>query len=77
MDAPEEAPLKYFGKIVCGKTPSKKVSEYYSGEVPFVKIPDMHGNVFLFETEDSLTTIGRDSQANKTLPKYSICVSCI
>lgn len=77
VDAPEEAPLKYFGKIVCGKTPSKKVSEYYSGEVPFVKIPDMHGNVFLFETEDSLTTIGRDSQAKKTLPKYSICVSCI
>ena len=37
----------------------------------------MHGNIFLFETADSLTEEGKQSQANKTLPPKSICVSCI
>lgn len=66
-----------YGRIVCGKTPSKKVAEYFGGSVPFIKIPDMHGNVFLFETEDTLTEKGAQSQRNKTIPARSICVSCI
>lgn len=66
-----------YGQIVCGKTPSKKVAEYFGGKIPFIKIPDMHGNVFLFETEDSLTEKGAQSQQNKTIPAKSICVSCI
>lgn len=66
-----------YGQIICGKTPSKKVAEYFGGQIPFIKIPDMHGNVFIFETEDSLTDMGRESQQNKTIPAKSICVSCI
>lgn len=73
----EEKPLNFFGDIICGKTPSKKKPEYHDGEVPFIKIPDMHGNTFIFDTMDTLTFEGRDSQKNKTLPKKSICVSCI
>jgi type I restriction enzyme S subunit len=72
-----EKPLSFFGEIVCGKTPSKKSSEFFDGDTPFIKIPDMHGNVFIFRTEDSLTEEGKNSQANKTLPERSICVSCI
>jgi len=66
-----------FGQIICGKTPSTKVSAYFGGDIPFIKIPDMHGNTFIFKTEDSLTDDGRDSQSGKTIPKKSICVSCI
>ncbi|MBI4618693.1 MAG: restriction endonuclease subunit S [Desulfobacterales bacterium] len=66
-----------YGQIICGKTPSKKVVEYFGGHIPFIKIPDMHSNVFIFETEDSLTDMGRESQQNKTIPPKSICVSCI
>lgn len=73
----EEVPLSFFGDIICGKTPSKKKSEYYNGDVPFIKIPDMHGNTFIFHTEDTLTEDGKRSQNNKTLPPKSICVSCI
>ena len=73
----EEKPLSFFGKIVCGKTPSKNVSRYFGGDIPFIKIPDMHGNVFLFQTSDTLTEEGKLSQNNKTLPPKSICVSCI
>jgi type I restriction enzyme S subunit len=73
----EEKPLSFYGDIVCGKTPSKQNHSYFNGEVPFIKIPDMHGNPFIFKTEDALTELGRSSQNNKTVPPYSICVSCI
>ena len=69
--------LQDYGQIICGKTPSKKVAEYFGGHMPFIKIPDMHGNVFILETEDSLTESGKKSQQNKTIPAKSICVSCI
>lgn len=69
--------LGSLGTIICGKTPSKKIPEYFDGEIPFIKIPDMHGKTFVFETEDSLTEEGLKSQSNKTLPQRSICVSCI
>jgi len=73
----EEKPLSDFGDVICGKTPSKKKPEYYNGTVPFIKIPDMHGNTFIFNTTDTLTEEGSNSQKNKLLPPKSICVSCI
>jgi len=73
----EEKELSFFGQIICGKTPSKKKPEYFDGDIPFIKIPDMHGNVFVFNTGDTLSEAGKNSQINKTLPAKSICVSCI
>ena len=51
--------------------------KYYGGEVPFVKIPDMHGKTYVFNSDDTLTKEGQASQKEKTLPKESIMVSCI
>ena len=73
----EGKPLSFYGNIICGKTPPKNVQSYYNGDIPFIKIPDMHGNVFLLDTADSLTEAGKLFQYNKTLPPKSICVSCI
>lgn len=73
----EEKPLSFFGDVICGKTPSKKVDEYYGGTIPFIKTPDMHGKVFVSETTDTLTEEGKNSQVKKTIPSKSICVSCI
>lgn len=73
----EERPLSYFGKIICGKTPSKKRKDYYGGNVPFIKIPDMHDTTYILHTTDSLSEQGNSSQLNKGLPPKSICVSCI
>ena len=69
--------LSDFGKIICGKTPPKSDARFFDGKIPFIKIPDMHGNSFIVKTEDALSEKGRDYQKNKTLPKYSLCVSCI
>ena len=63
--------------IVCGKTPSTKISEYFGNDVPFITIPDMHGTVYVTSTERSLSSVGADSQRNKTVPPNSVCVSCI
>ena len=69
--------IQDFGKVVTGKTPSKANAGFFGEDVPFVKTPDMHGNLFILGTNESLSTAGANSQANKTLPVGSICVSCI
>ena len=34
----EEKPLSFFGNIICGKTPPKNTTDYFGGNVPFIKI---------------------------------------
>lgn len=72
-----EMPVKDFGEVICGKTPSKKIPQYFNGHIPFIKIPDMHGQIFVFETTDTLSELGRNSQLAKSIPPRSINVSCI
>jgi len=69
--------IQKFGAVITGKTPSKANADLFGNDVPFVKTPDMHGNIFILGTSDSLSTAGAESQSNKTLPAGSICVSCI
>lgn len=45
--------------------------------MPFITIPDMHGNTYAVATERHLSILGANSQTKKTLPQNSICVSCI
>ena len=69
--------IKDFGRVICGKTPSKSIAEYYGNDIPFIKIPDMHHDVFVLDSFEKLSEKGSNSQANKILPRGSICVSCI
>src|SRR5690554_3855409 len=66
-----------FGSVICGKTPPKKNPEYYGGDTPFLKIPDMHGRMFITEVGEFLSDAGAGSQRKKAIPKNSVCVSCI
>ena len=70
-------PLSSLGTIICGKTPSKSNKDFYDGNIPFIKIPDMHNKIFVSNSEDHLSDLGVNSQRNKTIPPYSILVSCI
>lgn len=63
--------------VICGKTPPTADVENYGGSVPFITIPDMHNCVYAVKTERTLSDVGVATQANKTLPENSICVSCI
>ena len=66
-----------FGNVITGKTPSKANPAFYGKDIPFVKTPDMHGNMFILSSGEQLSAVGAQSQANKTIPAGSICVSCI
>lgn len=65
------------GKVVTGKTPSTKREGNFNGDIPFLTIPDMHDKLVVTKTIRNLSKIGAETQANKTLPPKSICVSCI
>lgn len=69
--------LRDLGEIITGKTPSTANSSYYGGNIPFVKIPDMHAGIYTLTTEMKLTDVGANTQKNKFIPKNSIMVSCI
>lgn len=69
--------IKDFGKVITGKTPSTVVPEYYGGDIPFIKTPDMHGNMFILKTDEHISEKGLNSQKSQTLPTGSIVVNCI
>lgn len=69
--------LECLGKIRTGKTPSTSNSEFYGGEYPFYKTPDMHDKVFVFETDETLTEQGLYSQKSQIIEANAIMVTCI
>jgi len=69
--------VKNLGNIITGKTPSKRKSRFFNGDIPFVKIPDMHKSFIIVKTEESLSEVGANSQNKKYLPPWSVLVSCI
>ena len=66
-----------FGEVITGKTPSTLDEDNFGNYMPFVTIPDMHDGFFVIKTERGLSKKGVALQANKTIPKNSVCVSCI
>ena len=69
--------LDSFGEVVTGKTPSTKIPAYFGDEIPFLRIPDMHGKIYALQTQMMLSSHGASSQPQKTLPPGSVSVSCI
>jgi len=51
--------------VVCGKTPSKKKPEYFGGDLPFIKIPDVHNNAYVVSPSERLSESGMASQSKK------------
>ena len=64
-------------KIITGKTPSTENKNNFGGDIPFICIGDVRGNMYITKTEITLSEVGAASQANKFIPKDSICVTCI
>lgn len=73
----ETKKIEEVGKVITGKTPPTEDEENFGDFMSFITIPDMHNNAFAIKTERKLSEKGVALQKNKTLPKYSICVSCI
>ena len=63
--------------IITGKTPSTANENYYHGDIPFICIGDVRGNMHVVDTEIKLSKEGAITQENKFIPKGAICVTCI
>lgn len=73
----EKVKISAFGKIITGKTPSKKDETNFYGDIPFIKTPDLEQGIFLIQTNETLSLKGANSQKRHYIPKNSIVVSCI
>jgi type I restriction enzyme S subunit len=69
--------IKYFATVITGKTPSTSNLNYFGGDIPFIKTPDMHQNIYMDSVEQYLSVDGAESQSNKYLPKNTVIISCI
>lgn len=63
--------------IITGKTPSCADEDNFGGNIPFITIDDIRGNLFVFKSQRTLSTKGAKLQAKKYLPIGSLLVSCI
>lgn len=75
---PKDWEVKKLGEIfniVTGKTPSKKIREYFNGNIPFVKPSDLDLSDYIENSEDTLTQDG--FKKAPFIPKNSVLVSCI
>ncbi|MCH9664880.1 MAG: restriction endonuclease subunit S [Gammaproteobacteria bacterium] len=69
--------ISEISKVITGKTPPTKVKLNYGDKYKFIKIPDMHNNLYITKTKQSLSEEGNEYQPKQLIPANSLCVSCI
>ncbi|MBA2914980.1 type I restriction endonuclease [Lactobacillus crispatus] len=65
------------GTVIGGGTPSKKVSKYWNGNIPWISPKDLsnYPNVFTSRGENSITQNGLDNSSTKLLPQKTVLFS--
>ncbi len=63
--------------IITGKTPPTKDENNFNGNILFITIDDIRQNLFIYNSERTLSEKGANTQRAKFLKKGDICVSCI
>ncbi len=67
-------PLKECVSIFGGGTPSKKVPEYWNGNIPWASVKDLKSTT-LNSTEDSITKLGLENSASKLVNAGTIIIA--
>ena len=67
--------MKSTAIITTGATPATNVPDYYGGNIPFVKPPDLGESKYIGKTAENLTRHG--AEKSRIVPPKSICVCCI
>ena len=74
FDIPESWEWVRLGEIsfiTSGGTPSRTVSSYWGGDIPWVKISDISGK-YVTKTEEKITLLGLESSSAKIFPKGTL-----
>ncbi|EJL6718968.1 MULTISPECIES: restriction endonuclease subunit S [Vibrio] len=69
-------PTEKLGNLVLikgGGTPSKKIEEYWNGNIPWASVKDLKSRLLL-GTEDSITQLGVEKSATNIVPRGTIIV---
>ena len=67
--------LEDVAEVITGSTPSRKVNEYYGGNIPWVKPSDLSSGRLIDSSEEYLTETG--AAVVRQVPADSVLVSCI
>ena len=70
----EKKPIKDFGEVITGNTPSKKEEKYWNGDFVWVTAQDFKGK-YINDSILKLTKFGKDKA--RVIPKDSVLVTCI
>ena len=63
-----------FFNTASGGTPSRKVPEYYGGDIGWVKTQELLGG-FIFDTEEKITETALNKSSAKLFPKHTVLVA--
>ncbi len=76
FDIEEENKIKIsdIGKVYSGGTPNRKKSEFWDGEIPWIKTAEVTYNT-IYETEEYITQEGLNNSATKLIPRNSVLVA--
>lgn len=69
--------IKEIGKVITGKTPTTKKSEYFEGDILFITPSDITNGGYIDETERHISKSGLNSIKNNSITGISILVGCI
>ncbi|WP_418637298.1 restriction endonuclease subunit S [Winogradskyella sp.] len=70
-------PLNDVATLATGHTPSRKKSEYWGGDIPWMSVGDARkrNGKEIFETKEYTNKLGIDNSAAVLLPKHTVCLS--
>lgn len=70
-------PLSEIARLESGHTPSRKIPEWWGGDIPWIGIRDAtdnHGRT-IHETKESTNALGIANSSARVLPKDTVCLS--
>lgn len=70
-------PIRSIARLESGHTPSRRVAEWWGGDIPWLALPDIRaldGKVALATTETT-NSLGLANSSARLLPKHTVCLS--
>lgn len=70
-------PLKSLARLESGHTPSRRVPEWWGGDVPWLALPDIRAldERTALKTQEYTNALGLANSAARLLPKDTVCLS--